>query len=49
VAALAKTSWVIVAFDTLLKIAPLFSSTVVSRTHELLLAKPFRHWYDASA
>jgi hypothetical protein len=33
--------WVIVTFDTLLKIAKLFSYAVVSRTHELLLAKSF--------
>jgi hypothetical protein len=31
--------WFIVAFDTLLKIAKLFSSAVVSPSHELLLAK----------
>jgi hypothetical protein len=34
-----KIPWLIVAFDTLLKIASLFSCAVVRGTHELLLAK----------
>jgi hypothetical protein len=36
-----RTSWLIVIFDTLLKIASRFSSAVVRDTHDLLMAKSF--------